>query len=331
MPDGCDVVVVGASAGGVEALLRLVRALPGDFRAPILVVLHLPAASPSILPDILARAGALPAVGAEQGMPLEPGHVYVAAPDRHLLISEDHIELDAGARENGHRPAIDPLFRSAADAYGSRAAGVVLSGTLDDGTVGLHCIGERGGWTLVQDPDDALYRAMPANAIAFTRPDYVLGVEELAGILTEIAAGSASRPGGTIERQRQAPDPAAEQAQPGELAPFSCPDCGGTLWETRRGRTASYRCRTGHAFTMNTLVARQAESVERTLWAAYRALEERAAIARRVSRRLAENGSHASAERFARQAGQAEAHAEELKALLDAVEQPVDPGEEAAA
>ncbi len=264
-------------------------------------------------------------------MPLEPGHVYVAAPDRHLLISDDHIELDAGPRENGHRPAIDPLFRSAAEAYGARAAGVVLSGTLDDGTVGLHCIGERGGWTLVQDPDDALYRAMPANAIAFSRPDYVLDVEGLADTLTKLTAGSVSRPARETEPKDAAPHPAAERAQPGELAPFSCPDCGGTLWETQPGGTVSYRCRTGHAFTMNTLVARQAESVERTLWAAYRALEERAAIARRVSRRLAENGSNASADRFARQAGQAEAHAEALKALLDVVEQPVDPGEEAAA
>src|SRR5205823_395009 len=188
---GSDIVVVGASAGGVEALMRFARALPPDFPAPILVVLHVPATSSSVLPSILDRAGALAAVHAEDGMKIEAGHLYVAPPDRHLRIDGDRLRLDPGPRENGHRPAIDPLFRSAAAAYGSRAAGVVLSGTLDDGTVGLHAIKEAGGATLAQDPDDALYPAMPANAIAYARPDFVLPVEELVDTLVGLTAGLA--------------------------------------------------------------------------------------------------------------------------------------------
>jgi two-component system chemotaxis response regulator CheB len=193
MPEtGCDIVVVGASAGGVEALMRLASVLPPDFPAPILVVLHVPASGPSVLPQILGRAGPLPAVHAEDGMETAGGCLYVAPPDRHMRIVGNRIQLDPGPRENGHRPAIDPLFRSAAEAYGSRAAGVVLSGTLDDGTVGLHCIGEAGGATLVQDPDDAMYPAMPANAIAYAWPDYVLRIEQLVDRLVDLTAGAGS-------------------------------------------------------------------------------------------------------------------------------------------
>lgn len=322
MPDnGSDIVVVGASAGGVEALLRFARALPPDFAAPILIVLHIPATSSSVLPSILNRAGALPAIHAEDGMTLEQGHVYVAPPDRHMRVSGDQIRLDPGPRENGHRPAIDPLFRSAAESYGSRAAGVVLSGTLDDGTVGLHIVKEAGGATLVQDPKDALYPAMPANAIAYARPDYVLPVEELVDTLTRLTATSAGRPGEEAPvTDEAAPNPSAEDAQPGQIAPFSCPDCGGTLWETEEGETASYRCRVGHAYTMNSLIDRQVDTLERILWSAYRALEERSAMSRRVARRLADRGKTESAERFERQAEISSSQAGELKVLIDSFE-----------
>jgi two-component system, chemotaxis family, protein-glutamate methylesterase/glutaminase len=321
MPDnGSDIVVVGASAGGVEALLRLARALPADFSAPILVVLHIPATSSSVLPSILDRAGALPAVHAEDEMTIAGGHLYVAPPDRHMRIDGDRIRLDPGPRENGHRPAIDPLFRSAAESYGSRAAAVVLSGTLDDGTVGLHVVKEAGGATLVQDPKDALYPAMPANAIAYARPDYVLPVEELVDILTRLTGTAAGRPGKEAVVNDVAPDPSAEDAQPGEIAPFSCPDCGGTLWQIEEGDTAAYRCRVGHAYTMNSLVDRHADTLERTLWSAYRALEERAAMSRRVGRRLADRGRQESAGRFERQAEISSRQAAELKELIDSLE-----------
>jgi len=333
MPDnGCDIVVVGASAGGVEALTRLARSTPADFGVPILVVLHIPPAGPSVLPQILDRSGPLDAVHAEDGMELDGGGFYVAPPDRHMRVEGRRIQLDPGPRENGHRPAIDPLFRSAADSFGDRAAGVVLSGTLDDGTVGLYCIKQAGGAALVQHPDDALYRAMPANAIAYCQPDYVLPVEELVDILVRLTATSAARPGRKISvANDQAPDPSAEDAQPGELAPFACPDCGGTLWERSAGETVSYRCRVGHAFTLNSLVARHDESLERTLWAACRALEERAAISRRVARRLLEGGRRDSAGRFDRQATTAARQAAHLKGLLDELEASPDVGLDAVA
>jgi two-component system chemotaxis response regulator CheB len=265
-------------------------------------------------------------------MELNGGGFYIAPPDRHMRIADSRIQLDPGPLENGHRPAIDPLFRSAADAFGSRAAGVVLSGTLDDGTVGLYCIKESGGAALAQEPTDALFPAMPANAIAYANPDYVLPIEELVDTLVRLTAGSNGRPGKEISVTNDpAPHPSSEDAQPGVLAPFSCPDCGGTLWETEEGRTVSYRCRVGHAYTMNSLVARHVDSLERTLWSAYRALEERAAMSRRVARRLEDRGRTESARRFERQAQNSAHQATELKALLDSLEAAPDVGLDAVA
>src|SRR5579884_73318 len=256
MPDNdCSLVVVGASAGGVEALQRFVGALPGDFAAPVLVVLHASPTGRSYLPEILSRAGKLPAVHGLDATPIEPGRIYVAPPDAHLIVTDGRLGLVKGPRENGHRPAIDPLFRTAADAYSSHVAGVILSGTLDDGTVGLSCIKQAGGATLVQDPEDALYRDMPENAIAYLHPDYVQPVEELVHTLVRLTAsapttGRKHEPMTPDDLPDAAPAPSAEVAQPGEMVAFSCPECGGTLWETDVGGTASYRCRVGHAYTL---------------------------------------------------------------------------------
>lgn len=324
MPDNdCSIVVVGASAGGVEALQRFVGALPPDFAAPILVVLHASPTGRSYLPEILTRSGPLPANHVQGDEPLEAGRIYIAPPDHHLVVADGVVAVAHGPRENGHRPAIDPLFRTASAAYDGHVAGVILSGTLDDGTVGLNCVKERGGATLVQDPDDALYRDMPENAISYVRPDYIQPVEELVHTLVRLTASAADPRGGSAlttpnDLPDAAPAPSAEVAQPGELVTFSCPECGGTLWETDAGETTSYRCRVGHAYTLNTLIEHQAGAVERALWTAYRALEERAAMSRRVSRRLADRGRLESADRFERQAEVAATHAGDLKVLLDA-------------
>jgi len=190
MPAGdCDVVVVGASAGGVEALSILARHLPAGFGVPVLVVLHVSPTGISVLPDILDRSGRLRARHAEDGARLEPGCIYVAPPNHHLLVADGKASLTTGPAENGHRPAIDPLFRAAAAAYGARAAGVVLSGALADGTAGLLAIKRAGGATLVQDPREALYPSMPSSAIAHVQPDYVLGVREIAEQLSRLAEG----------------------------------------------------------------------------------------------------------------------------------------------
>jgi two-component system chemotaxis response regulator CheB len=216
MPDnGCSIVVVGASAGGVEALQRFVRALPAHFSAPILVVLHASPTGRSYLPEILTRAGVVPAEHARDGAHLEPGHIYIAPPDTHLVVADGVMTLANGPRENGHRPAIDPLFRTAAAAYDSHVAGVILSGTLDDGTAGLFSVKEAGGATLVQDPDDALYRDMPLNAIAYVAPDYVQSVEAIVDTLVRLTASN----GATTEDDPAdaAPAASAEAARPGEL------------------------------------------------------------------------------------------------------------------
>lgn len=323
----CSLVVVGASAGGVEALQRFARALPSDFAAPVLVVLHASPRSRSYLPEILSRSGRLPAVHARDGDRIEGGRIYIAPPDCHLVVADGTLRVVRGPRENGHRPAIDPLFRTAAAEYDSRVAGVVLSGTLDDGTVGLNCIKEAGGATLAQDPDDALYADMPLNAIAYVDPDYVQPVEDLVDTLVRLTASGRLELGrnGAVtapddDPLEAAPAPGAEDAQPGEIVSFSCPECGGTLWETESGGTVSYRCRVGHAYTLNNLVARHGDAIERALWTAYRALEERAAMSHRVARRLADRGRPDSSERFERQAEVSERHAAELKSILDGFE-----------
>ena len=326
MPDnGCDLVVIGASAGGVEALSAIARALPADFGAPVIVVLHVPASGPSVLPQILARAGTLPAAHAEDGEELQPGRIYVAPPNCHVLVSDHRIELSRGPRENGHRPAIDPLFRSAAAAHDGRTAGVVLSGALDDGTAGLYTIKERGGATLVQDPDEALYPSMPTSAIRYVEPDYVLPLQALADELVRLTAGDNGNRAKEQVVEDPAPAPAAEEAQPGDLAPFSCPDCGGTLWVTNHGEIETYRCRVGHAYSTNALVARHADTLERAMWTAYRALEEQAAMSRRVARRLTERDRSESAARFERQAAEAVRNADDLKTILDGLQAPPDP------
>jgi two-component system chemotaxis response regulator CheB len=239
VPDnGCDVVVVGASAGGVEALTAFARALPADFAAPVVVVLHVPATGTSVLPEILSRAGALPARHAVDGEPLERGHIYVAPPNFHVLIADRKVELNRGPRENGHRPAIDALFRSAAGAYDGRTAGVVLSGALDDGTAGLYVIKSHGGATLVQDPGEALYTSMPASAIRYVKPDYVLPTRELVDVLVRLTATSGGLHGEEDPAQDPAPAPSEETGQPSEVAPFSLPECGGSPWVRTQGELA---------------------------------------------------------------------------------------------
>jgi len=200
----------------------------------------------------------------------------------------------------------------------------VLSGTLDDGTAGLYVIKSRGGATLVQDPLEALYPSMPTSAIRYVEPDYVLPTAELADVLVRLTASANGRPGKeeAVEKSR---DPSAEEAQPGELAPFSCPDCGGTLWSAEEDGIETFRCRVGHGFTMRSLVARHREAVDQLIWAGYRALEERAAMSRRVARRLQERGREESARRFERQADVSARQANQMKELLDTLAPAPDP------
>jgi two-component system chemotaxis response regulator CheB len=323
---GHDIIVIGASAGGVEALSQLVQRLPADLAAAIFVVLHVPAHGTSQLPVILGRNGPLAARHPSDGEAIAPGTIYVAPPDQHLLIQDGQVRLSRGPRENGHRPAVDPLFRTAARSHGRRVVGVILSGALDDGSAGLVAIKQRGGVAIVQDPDDAIYPGMPRSALESLAVDHRLTVAGIAETLVRLAGepvGPEEDPMPDdleIEAKIAAFDPESllDGDRPGTPAGFACPDCGGTLWELGEGELVRFRCRVGHAWTINSLMAEQSEGVETALWTAFRALQERAALCERISRRLRrrEGAGHAAAARFEEQASDARSRAAMLRQLL---------------
>jgi two-component system chemotaxis response regulator CheB len=322
---GHDIVVVGGSAGGVEALMQLVPGLPRDLPAAVFVVLHVPADGTSALPEILRRCGGPPAVHPRDGDVFRPGHTYVAPPDCHLLVKRGYLRLVHGPRENGHRPAIDPLFRSAARSYGRRVVGVVLSGSRDDGTACLMAIKQRGGVALVQDPAEALYEDMPRNAIENVPVDQVLPLAGLARAVVDLAhqpAGEEREGAVTDDMELESEiaefDMAAieDGGRPGTVSAYTCPECNGTLWELQDGDLIRFRCRVGHAFSVDSLLAGQSEALEDALWTAFRALEARAALAHRVAERMRQRGHALSRERFEDQARDAEQQAALIRQVL---------------
>ena len=322
MPDH-DIVVVGASAGGVEALVGLAASLPADLPAAVFVVLHVPPASSSALPNILSRSGPLPAGHVRDGEPIEQGRIYVAPPDHHVLIRTGHVHLARGPRENGHRPAVDPLFRSAAREYATRVIGVILSGALDDGTAGLVGIKARGGLAVVQDPADALYPGMPGSAIEHVEVDHVLPAAAIGGLLARLAVEPAAEPPGPVPAEMEVEVEvegfsleAMEGEHPGEPSGFSCPDCNGVLWGIEDGGLQRYRCRVGHAWSPESLLTRQSEALEAALWIALRSLEERAALARRLADPARRRGHRITATRFEEQASEAQQAARVVRDLL---------------
>jgi two-component system chemotaxis response regulator CheB len=293
--DHRDIVVVGGSAGAVEALTELVRGLPADLDAAVFAVVHVAPHARSALPAILNRVGALPAAAAADHEPIRPGRIYVATPDRHLLIDGDRIRVTRGPRENGHRPAVDVLFRSAARSVGPRAVGVVLSGTLDDGTVGLAAIKRAGGVGVVQG--DAAFAEMPANALRGAEVDHVVALAEMAGLIVRLVGEPVDvalhRPTGQLVVD--APTPAPEET--GEGTGIVCPECGGALWEIGTD-PVRFRCRVGHAYGMRSLLSANSTAVEQAMWAALRSLEERAALLKRIGARFAQRDNARQAERF---------------------------------
>ena len=318
-----DIVVVGASAGGVESLRELIGALPADFPAAVLVVLHVPPVGGSALPKILERSGVLPVKHAEEGDQLLPGRVLVAPPDRHLLVYDGAVSLSAGPVENGHRPAVDVLFRSAAATQGARVVGVILSGALDDGAAGMVAVKLRGGVGLVQDPGEALYDSMPRAAVEAAPVDHVLGIGDLAQTLVKVAGEPASdeTPASPLMAMEAAmagldPETLKSTDPPGEPAGLSCPDCSGGLFLIEEGGLPRFRCRVGHAWSPASLVAQQTSAFETALWVALRTLEEKAALTLELSRRARDSGHRLSAEQFERQAGEAHGAAELVRTLI---------------
>jgi two-component system, chemotaxis family, protein-glutamate methylesterase/glutaminase len=308
-----DVVVMGASAGGVEALRELFSSLPAEFPASIFVVLHLAASEPSAMASILDRAGGLGARTPEDGEEIERGQAYIAPPDSHMLLDDGRVRLTRGPRENGHRPAIDPLFRSAARAYGERVVAVLLSGNLDDGTAGMRLVKRSGGIAVVQDPDEARHSSMPRNAVELAEPQHVVPVAGVAPLLAELVekqVGPAGEPEETSPAVEEEPlvsrgQNPVEGDPPGDLSGFICPECGGPLWELEDGPLVHFECKTGHAFSPAALEEKQGDALEAALWTALRSLNERSELLHRLARRGPERMSATRLER----AEAVEAHA----------------------
>lgn len=317
-----DVVVLGASAGGVDALIRVARGLPPDLAAAVVVVVHVAAHAESRLPAILARSGPLPAEAVVDSSRLQPGRIFVASPDHHLVVDRGHVRAVMGPRENLHRPSIDVTMRSAAAAYADRTIGVVLSGALDDGVAGLRAIVRQGGIALVQDPDDALVPDMPRAAYEAVEVEACLTSDEIGPAIARLVARPMRvdvRPAASGELEEVAVSDVRNDLShepQGRSSVFACPACGGVLWELEDGDSLRYRCRVGHAFSSEALDAAQTDGLEDALWSALRALEENAALARRLARRSSGLGRIAS--HYEGRAETAERQAEAIRLVLAA-------------
>jgi two-component system chemotaxis response regulator CheB len=301
----------------VEALRRLVAGLPADLDAAICVVLHIPPTGRSLLAPILDRDSELTTVLAAHGAPLRAGTVYVAPADHHLLVRANTLELSRGPKENGVRPAADPMFRSLARSWGKCAIAVVLSGALDDGAAGAVAVALAGGQVVVQEPADALVPGMPSSAMAVTTPDAILPVTEIGDELRRLVAAPIPNPGKEALVQAE-PDPVEMERGPnrpdGPASGFTCPECSGALWELREGDLVRYRCRVGHAYSEDAMVEAQGNAVEAALWAALEVLEERSELLNRIADRTQRQPR--TERRFRTGARDADEHAAVIRRVL---------------
>ena len=321
-----DLIVVGASSGGIEALIELVGGLPSGFPVSVFVVCHFPAGARSALPEILSRSGPLLATHAEDGATFDPGHIYVAPPDRHLLLGPDRrLRLSRAARENRHRPSIDPLFRSAARYFGNRVVGVILSGGLSDGVAGMLAIRAVGGLTIVQTPGDALVSELPRNAVKIAGADHQVPVRDMAPLLVSLFhdQSTPNRSGEMTDSillmQDVVEDDMKRQTRDehqGQVSVFTCPECGGTLWQVRQRELIQFRCHVGHVYNGDILLSEQSEALEAALWTAVRTFREKSILARQLALHIRAEGNIESADRFDEQATQAERYGSLVQQLL---------------
>jgi two-component system, chemotaxis family, protein-glutamate methylesterase/glutaminase len=289
---GHDMIVLGASTGGVETLTQLVRGLPPGFPATLFVVCHFPPGGTSVLPEILSRAGPLLASHPRDGAPTYPGHIYVAPPDHHMVLQPGQVQLTRGARENGFRPAIDVLFRSAARVYGRRVIGVVLTGGLYDGVAGLLAVRAAGGLAVIQEPADSLVAALPQHARDIAGADYLVSAAGLAALLAELVQRPVGNGGDVtmkdpLEKMTAVVDQDMEAQARGDrrgrMSVFICPECGGSLWQVDEKELLRFRCHVGHAYNGEVLLAEQAEALEAALWTAVRTFREKGVLARQLA------------------------------------------------
>jgi two-component system chemotaxis response regulator CheB len=285
-----DIVVVATSTGGLDALTRLLSAMPADVAAAFFVVMHI-GAHPSILPDLLQKSCRLRVTHAVDGEAFVDSTVYLAPPDRHLLIADGKTLLSASAKENFTRPAADPLFRSAAVMYGRRVIGVVLSGDLDDGSAGLRAVRACGGYALVQEPADCRSPGMPANALRAAGADVVAPLKDLGTAILDALESTMSNPRTRNEADlkvaqiedsmlRAGRSELSELDAIGERSTLTCPDCGGVTWRVGHGFPLRYRCHTGHAFSAASLEEEQSRHLESAIWKVIREIEERIFLTR---------------------------------------------------
>lgn len=306
-------VVIGASAGGLEGIKALIAALPKDFPAVLLVVLHIPSDSVSALPQILSRAGPLPARQPEDGETMKPGQIYVARPDHHLIVEGETIGVKKSPRENRFRPSIDVLFRSAAYHHNHRVAGVILSGALEDGVSGLWTIKHLGGTTLVQHPDEAAFDSMPLSALQQVEIDHTLSAADIGTYLSDWATKPPiTMPEVVMEESKRIETEISIAGGKdafqkgvmdlGELSPFSCPECHGVLIKIMEGKTSRYRCHTGHAYTDSALLSGLMESIDHSYGEVQRALEEAVILLEDMGKHLQNTNQPDAAEIFFKKA-----------------------------
>ena len=309
-----DIIVIGASAGGVQALSKLVTDLPADLPAAVFAVLHVAADVPSLLPQILSRESRLPAAHAKNGEEIVNGRIYVAPPDLHLLIENKQIKLVHGPKENLHRPSIDALFRSAARWAGPRVIGVILTGARSDGTVGMRAIKLRGGITIVQDPLEAPFPSMPMSVVQNMQVDYKMPLSEIGALINHLSRETVPEESRyavsdeveieskIAEQEMEAGELIASVEKLGRVSKLTCPDCHGALWEINDDDILRFRCHVGHAFSAEALSNGQSQMLEVALWSAVRALEEQMMLAKRIVQRARKASHNRAAELFERRA-----------------------------
>ena len=323
-----DTIVIGASAGGVQALSTLIAELPADLPAAVFLVLHVAPDVPSFLPEILSRDAQLRVAHARNGEEIKRGRVYIAPPDQHLLIEDGKVKLVHGPKENLHRPSIDALFRSAARWAGPRVIGVVLTGARDDGAAGMRAIKQRGGIAVVQDPLEAAFPSMPMSVMQHIKVDYSLPLRETAPLLSKVSRETVAEEGRypvpdeieiesrIAEQQMEAEELIASVEKLGRISKLTCPDCHGALWEINDQELLRYRCHVGHAFSADSLSNGQSQMLEVALWSAVRALEEQTILARRIVERARKSNQMRAAKLFESRAKRAEANSSVIRKLL---------------
>ncbi len=317
------IIVIGASAGGLEAILTIVRKLPRDLPASIFIVLHSSSSGTTFFTQLVQRACPFVVYTPADGEPINDGHIYLPRADHHLTLRPGVIRVTLGPKVNGFRPAIDPLFRTAARSYGPRAVGVILSGLMDDGTLGLLMIKRQGGVAIVQDPADAMFPDMPENAIANVTADHVVPAAKIADVLQYVVSQRIHEEAEAMLAKDVPTDVAVSGGKgledkifAGPPSGLTCPHCGGSLWELKEGKITSFRCHTGHGFTTAALMEEQLHSLDGALWSALRALEESAEMRRRLAHRAEVRSQQDLASAYTREAAEFETRADLLREVI---------------